>query len=124
MPAKFFALMCRNRWLAALGTFSMLDAVFVISGLAGSTLWSCWFVTGNPKTLTDLGVAHVVAWTVLPPLWFFFETFVIEDRLLPSAAHSTNAELQAEYDRLRAAQDLSAKVWAAVLAAILFLVPK
>lgn len=116
--------MCRNRWLAVLGAFSMLDAVFVISGLAGSTLWSPWFVSGNPRTLTDLGVAHVVAWTVLPPLWFFFETFIIEDRLLPSAAHSMDAELKAGYDRLRAAQDLGAKVWAAVLAAILFLVPK
>lgn len=120
----FFALMCRNRWLTTLGATSMLDAVFVISGLTDSKPWSQWLVAGNPKKLTGLGVVHVVAWTVLPPLWFFLETFIIEERLLPSEARSTNAELKAGYDRLRVAQDLAAKVWAAVLAAILFLVPK
>lgn len=121
---NFFTRMCRNRWLAALGATSMLDAVFVISGLTDNTPWSQWLVTGNPKKLTGLGVVHVVAWTVLPPLWFFLETFIIEERLLPSEARSTNAELKAGYDRLRVAQDLAAKLWAAVLAAILFLVPK
>jgi hypothetical protein len=124
MFAKFGDLMCRNGWLAALGAVSMLDAVFVISGLAGTTLWSHWLVSENPRKLTGLGIAHVVAWTVLPPLWFFLETFIIEDRFLPRPAHSTDAELKAGYDRLRVAQDLAAKVWAAVLAAILFLVPK
>jgi hypothetical protein len=108
----------------------MLDAVFVISGLAGRARWSDWLfhsvvVSGvSKKELTDLGIAHVVAWTILPPIWFFLETFTIEDHLLPSAAHSTDAELKARYDRLRIAQDLGAKVWAAVLAAILFLVTK
>lgn len=124
MLMNCFALMCHNRWLAALGATSMLDAIFVISGLTDSTPWSQWLVTGNPKRLTGLGVVHVVAWTILPPLWFFLETFVIEERLLPSEAHSTDNKLKAEYDRLRVAQDLAAKFWAAVLAAILFLVPK
>jgi hypothetical protein len=123
MLTKFFALMCRNPWLAAFGAVSMLDAVFVISGLAGRARWSDWLfhsvvVSGvSKKELTDLGIAHVVAWTILPPIWFFLETFT-------SAAHSTDAELKARYDRLRIAQDLGAKVWAAVLAAILFLVTK
>ena len=120
----------RNKVLAFIGAVCMLDAALVISGLAGDVPWRKWFVEGTPVTnpakykLTGLGIAHVVGWTIAPPAWFFLETFTIDDHLLPSAEHSTNPQLKAEYDRLRVAQDLGAKVWAAILAAILFLVPK
>lgn len=130
MLAKFAAMVLRNKALASFGAVCMLDAALVISGLAGDVPWRCWFLEGAPANnptkskLTMIGVAHVVGWTIAPPSWFFLETFTIDDHLLPSAAHSTNPQLKAEYDRLRVAQDLAAKVWAAILAAILFLIPK
>lgn len=130
MLAKFVTMILRNKVLASFGAVCMLDAALVISGLAGDVPWRYWFLdctqgtTSAKYTLTKLGIAHVVAWTIAPPAWFFLETFTINDHLLPSAEHSTNPQLQSEYNRLRVAQDLGAKVWAAVLAAILFLVPK
>lgn len=130
MLEKFIALVMRNKLLAALGALCMLDAVLVISGLAGEVPWRDWFLESKDSAtpvkliLTKLGIAHVVGWTIIPPAWFFIETFTVDDHLLPSAAHATNAQLKAEYERLRVAQDLGSKVWATVLVSILFLAPK
>lgn len=127
---KFLHLMHRNPWFPLLAVLCVLDAMFVISGLAGNTPWSKFLVAEIPKVipkkfeLTPLGIAHVVGWTIFPPGWFFIETFTIDDKLLPSAEHATDASLKAEYDRLRVAQELASKVWAAILAAILFFAPK
>jgi len=130
MIRKFIKLMRANPLLALLGAVCLLDAALVISGLAGSVPWRYWFmepIAGSVPTkfeLTRVGIAHVVGWTIGPPAWFFIETFTIDDSLLPSAAHSTDPALKAKYDRLRVAQELASKVWAAILASILFLVPK
>lgn len=120
----------RNKFLASLGVVCLLDAGFVISGLAGEVPWRYFFIENAQgsasarSALTKCGIAHVVAWTIAPPAWFFLEAFIIHGDLLPSAAHSSDPALKAQYDRLRVAQDLGAKVWAAILASILFLVPK
>jgi hypothetical protein len=130
MLSTFVALILGNKALAALGAVCIIDGALVISGLAGDVPWRHWFLEENASSrptkyrLTSLGIAHVVGWTIAPPIWFFLEAFTIDAHLLPSAARSTNPHLMAEYDRFRVAQDLASKVWAAILAAILFLVPK
>ncbi len=130
MITKLVSLIKANPVLALVGGAGMIDASLVISGLAGHVPWRCWFLepiagsVSNKLQLTDVGIVHVVGWTIVPPVWFFLETFTIDDRLLPGIAHSTDPALKAEYDRLRIAQELASKVWAAVLASILFLVPK
>ena len=54
---------------------------------------------------------HVMLWTFAPPLWFAFEaTFLCKSN--------------EDWQRLKANQELAGRIWAAVLASILFLVPK
>lgn len=48
---------------------------------------------------------HLVIWTLLPPLWFFFEWFVFFDN------HGQRRAVEA----LKTAQDLAGKFWGAVL---------
>ena len=108
----------------------LANAAFLISGLTGDVQWSPALLntdlsgSNREVSLTGLGVAHIVGWTLLPPVWFFLETFIVQSKLLPSERHSTESALKASYDRFLLAQDLAAKVWAATLAAILFLCPK
>lgn len=75
-----------------LGTFGFYYAAYIIVGLIRETL-----------TEREAKV-HIALWTVIPPLWFFFEWFFWFDN------H------EAEGDTLRVAQDLASKLWAAVLA--------
>lgn len=127
---RLLEVLSKNPTLALFGSLCIGDAILVISALAGSVPWRDWFVQVAPNAtpakleLTKLGIAHVVGWTLLPPAYFFVETFTLDDHLLPSSKHSSDPTLKAEYERLRLAQELAAKVWAAVLAAILFLAPK
>ena len=53
---------------------------------------------------------HVLAWTFGPPLWFAFETYVL-----------TGADGRADLEK---GQKMVSSIWAAVLAAILFLVKR
>lgn len=109
--------------LTAFVLLALCDATVLIWGLLRD---STWFVKSEDgkRLPTGLTVAHVIAWTVLPPAWFFFETYVLDSHLLPTAQHAVDPKLKAAYDSLRLGQELAKNFWAAILAAILFLVPK
>ena len=112
-----------NVGVSLLATLLTVDAILLIAGLAFE---SCWFVRddgGNNRKLTRLAVAHIVAWTLGPPVWFFVEWYVLHPELLPNATEKVG-QLKAEYERLKLGQELAKPIWAAILAAVLFLVPK
>ncbi len=54
---------------------------------------------------------HLVAITVLPPLWFFVEFNVLSGRSV------------LERERLKGGQEVASKLWAAVLAGLLYFFP-
>lgn len=83
--------------------------------LAGFSLWHfLTFRGGRAEFLKDwFGVVSVFFWTLAPPAWFFIEFFVLWEG-------ATDAELK----RVQDGQKLAQAFWAAVLAALLFLVPK
>jgi hypothetical protein len=56
----------------------------------------------------DEATLHVLVWTFGPPLWFAFETYVL-----------TEADGRADLEK---GQKMMSSLWAAVLAAILFLI--
>lgn len=68
----------------------------------------CALFDVNLKHHPGEATLHVLAWTFGPPLWFAFETYVL-----------TKPEQRAELEK---GQKIVASLWAAVLAAILFLV--
>lgn len=119
MLKQLFLLLKEHPAPAAFSVLLLLDAAWLIAGL--STKSSALF---HGKELCGVGVAHVVLWTVGPPAWFFLETYTLGAHLLPDASHPDDPARKAGYERMRLGQDLASKVWAAVLAAILFLIPK
>ena len=54
----------------------------------------------------------LAAWTLLPPIWFWLEYFVIRPPTDPESA---------SFDRYKYGQELSRNVWAAVVALLLVL---
>lgn len=59
------------------------------------------------------GIFHIIVWTVGPPIWFFFEYYVLN-------ADATEPQLM----KIKVGQEMAKNSWAAILAVILFLVPK
>lgn len=127
---EFFAglwrLVAENRWATLLTLLLLADAAFMLSGLIlpewGTT---AHLLTADAKPrLAVLGAAHVIAWTLGPPAWFFLETFVVMRPYLPDPTRTTTPEIQALLDRWKLKADMAKAFWAALLAAILFFVPK
>ena len=118
----------RNWGFVLLATLCLLDGALVIAGLSTKSPWlfqQALQTDGTSKAVLNwLGVSHVVGWAIGPPCWFFLETAFIQAKLLPTAANLESNARKAGLERLKIMQDLGAKVWAAVLVAILFLVPK
>ena len=121
-----------NPFVSALALLALVDAAVLIVGLLEEAPWLIKADGGKKRKLRLIGVLHVLAWILLPPLWFFIEWYVIHPDLLPTAkwmaaAASISEEIaraKAEYERIKLGQDLAKGVWAAVLATVLFLVPK
>lgn len=115
----------RNQLLVLLAIFCLIDAALAIAGFATHSPWLMSLESekdGVKKyALNALGVAHVAGWAVGPPSWFFFETVFLQFRLLPTGSNLEDPARKAALERLKLKQDLGAKIWAAVLAAILFL---
>lgn len=120
---SFIELMARNWKLTVVVIILLADAIILLVGLLAENRLFI-LSTSEKKHPTRLTIAHVVGWTLGPPAWFFIETYTLDSELLPSVRHATDPALKAAYDSLRLAQDLAKNFWAAVLAAILFSVPK
>ena len=129
LPAhrEFVELVKNNKAWALLAIVCAADGVFAIIDLSIKPglltactekldLKSCQF--------NRWGVAHLLGWTLGPPLFFFFETVLQRSKFEPTGEPTEDARRKIAADRLKALQDLGGKVWAGVLAAILFLAPK
>ena len=54
------------------------------------------------------------AWTLLPPIWFWYEYFFIFSKAYPSADKD-------KLDTFKYEQDLSSKIWLALVSVLLIL---
>jgi len=98
-------------------TFFWFRAVLAVLllGYAASTIYR--FASPSPRQ----SVWEIVFWALGPPLWFFLEYFMLDRGWIkvPDAA-SKDAFLKSIKDYA----DYASKIWAAVLAAVLFLYAK
>lgn len=119
----------RNPWRTVFSVLLLADVVFLIGGLLQPTSWgtSCWILKGNPPKyeIDVVGTLHVILWTIGPPAWFFIEAFVLMKPYLPSSeGYPATAAAKVKYERWKLEMDMAKAFWAAVLAAILFCIPK
>ena len=95
------------RWLR----FVLAVAVILY---AGCTIYR--FATA-PHPMKDVAYAwEVVFWTLGPPIWFFLEYWCIDRGWITIAPGDG-----VDRDNVKAYADYASKIWAAVLAAVLFL---
>lgn len=98
---------------AALRTVYLSDARATLSYALG--LLAFYYATyvlvslGADQIKGSVSMFHLVFWSLGPPFWFFFEWFIWFDN------HQSDGAAQ----KLRIAQDLFGKFWAAVLAVML-----
>jgi hypothetical protein len=78
--------------------------LFAILGVVGF-IASAWLILRGGNNYKRLSQIILSIWSVGPPLWFFYEYFYHFPKY-------GNAE--AGFDGLKAAQDITAKVWAAI----------
>ena len=123
MLNNLMALVTSRPCLTVVVIVLVLDAIGLLVGLLTNSKWLVKDADGK-KVPSSITIAHVIAWTIVPPAWFFLETYTLDAHLLPSAKHADESALKAAYDSLRLSQELAKNFWAAILAAILFLVPK
>lgn len=83
-------------------------------------IWTVlYFAKNTPKP--SLGIACVVVlWALVPPVWFFLEYYGIDHNWLSNLPVAKDVELASVKDYA----DYASKIWAAVLASVLFLVRK
>lgn len=122
---EFFDLISRNKGWAIVAALCAADGIFAIVDLSIKP-GLLTYINNNSKNiqLNNWGIAHVVGWAVGPPMFFFFETVLQRSRFEPSGEATEDARRKIAADRLKTLQDQGGKVWAGVLAAILFLAPK
>lgn len=65
-------------------------------------------------------ISLIVFWTIVPPVWFFIEYFAFDHGVIVDAAGKAVGQL----DSVKTYADYASKIWAAVLAAVLFLYKK
>ena len=97
--------------------FLTLVVFFVAAGLAVSAL-SHFLNAGFPTTRAEFledgfGVFSIYFWILAPPVWFFFEFFVLW-------AGASEADLK----RVQDGQKLAQALWGAILVPLLLLIPK
>jgi hypothetical protein len=116
-----------NKSWTVLAALCTADGIFAIIDLSikPGFLTTCPGITElKACQLNALGIAHVLGWTIVPPVFFFIETLIKRSSFELTGDPTTDAQRKAEADRLKAMQEMGGKIWAAVLAAILFLAPK
>jgi hypothetical protein len=80
---------------SVLGTMAFLASAYFIRSHSNSR---------DPNVKATAGIL-VALWSVLPPLWFFFEHFYYFPK---------HGNPQAGFAALKSAQDVTAKVWASI----------
>lgn len=80
---------------------------------AGCTIYR--FATADHPMKGLFYAAEVVFWTLGPPLWFFLEYWWIDNKKITGLPQDVTTE------SVKAYADYASKIWAAVLAAVLFL---
>ena len=116
-----------NKGWTFVATICAADGIFAIIDLSikPGLLTTCLVSTGlKTCQLNVLGIAHVLGWTIVPPVFFFIETLIKRSSFEPTGDATKDALRKTDADRLKAMQEMGGKIWAAVLAAILFLAPK
>ena len=116
-----------NKGWTFLASLCAADGIFAIIDLSikPGLLTTCLVSTGlKTCQLNVLGIAHILGWTLVPPVFFFVETLIKRSSFEPTGDAAKDALRKADADRLKAMQEMGGKIWAAVLAAILFLAPK
>src|SRR5581483_4501338 len=73
---------------------------------------------GQTKSGWDIFI--VVFWTLGPPLWFFFEYYAIDKKLIGPASDRNNVPMDVDtcLAMVKTYADYSSKIWAAVLAVV------
>ena len=87
--------------------------------MIGGAVWSIVAVAST-SGFAPGRVAHVVFWTLVPPMWFFFEYYAIDRRWMTHSSIETSDLLSSVKDYA----DYSSKIWAAVLAVVALLFTK
>jgi len=88
---------------------------FALVGFAGSSVWH--FAASSERSTFEY--AAVVFWVLGPPLWFFVEYLCLDSGWIGLPATSPDKAEALQSTRTYA--DYASKIWAAVLAAVLFL---
>jgi hypothetical protein len=78
--------------------------------------WLAW----KPPKLSGWTAVVTVLWALVPPIWFFGEYYGFDHDWLPNPPSPKSEILES----VKTYADYASKIWAAVLAAILFLVKK
>jgi hypothetical protein len=84
---------------------------------AGNTVFRFATLTAS-STKTSSQAWEIVFWTLGPPLWFFFEYFLIDQGWIFTPAGKCKADFLKE---VKTYADYASKIWAAVLAVATFL---
>ena len=87
-------------------------SIFLVVSLALTPPgWNIKMESGGVKILQAVILA---VWTLVPPMWFWWEYFFLFPKAFPNADSD-------ERDRFKYGQDLSAKIWLAVVSVLLIL---
>jgi hypothetical protein len=80
-----------------------------------------WFAGDAAPTHPRIRIAHVVFWTLAPPVWFFLEYWMVDRGWITLSSGDDKGAFLAS---LKTYADQAGKIWAAVLAVILLLYPR
>jgi hypothetical protein len=99
----------------------IVAAVLAIIGIVA--IWLVADPSQGPLSNTFNKVA-IVFWTVVPPAWFFFEYWIFDsEKLIKRPLEGTNQPIAKEkfLKSLKDYADYASKIWAAILAVLVFL---
>jgi hypothetical protein len=83
-------------------------------------VWTVIYFARHTPQPTGRIACVVAAWALFPPIWFFLEYYGIDNGFVSNLPLPKDAELASIKDYA----DYASKIWAAVLASVLFLVKK
>jgi len=105
-PELFVTNKRRYIWIGAVTSFGVI-----------STMLLAWYGWGTPilecQSWPGVKVAQVVmliAWTVMPPTWFWYEYWFIYLK-----DYHSDETVPANFELFKYGQDLSAKIWLAIV---------
>jgi len=103
--------------------YAMFCVAFFASGYFNLTIDPTIKPPMHPKPSWG-AVIHIFLWTLGPPVWFFLEYWSIDNGKLIIQGYEEEAKKKLLLQSIRNYSDFAGKIWAAVLATIIFLYPK